>query len=532
MKKKITSVLKVSAFIILQVIVSCTKKESSFNPEAPSLGISKDSITNLMDYLIRTLDVKKSEIYYDQSRKLFIVQGDMEFSKEDLENSVKSEIKKSKSPSVSQRVGPYTVSSSYIGYIRVKVSCTTPAWITASKQAIKNWNLHPIIALTAVRFIEVTGSSAYDINIYETGTTASDNTWIASAPAPNSTRRPGPTVSIYNNHPNETPEKKAHVITHELGHTIGLKHTDGVEGTRIPGTAPSDTYSLMNNGGGNVNRFLGFSNNDLIALRYLYAKTTSAWENLTSLDRLSSVYFGSDGFMYVSQNPTAAAQNIGVYDRNIYKYVNGTYISVAIGMQCAVLPNGEIWTIDYYNRIRRYVNGTSTIIPGNNATRVAAGRDGSVYILTNTLQTSTFGGGYTIKKWDGSAFQPYAPLLGATDIAVHPDGALWAVKNNGDAGRIAADPNFFGGYSFSNYNTLTDARSIAIGGDGTVLVTTNTDGYEVPGGFVVRLFTGWDWYVMPFTAFYLSLDLQGHPYTSTAGGGANPIINPIRNLSL
>jgi hypothetical protein len=65
-------------------------------------------------------------------------------------------------------------------------------------------------------------------------------------------------------------DEKIWAITHELGHIVGLKHTNESAGTYIPGTPVSDPNSLMNSTltvvlGGNW-----FTQGDYTAIHTLY----------------------------------------------------------------------------------------------------------------------------------------------------------------------------------------------------------------------------------------------------------------------
>lgn len=67
--------------------------------------------------------------------------------------------------------------------------------------------------------------------------------------------------------------KQTFLFVHELGHVLGLMHTDEGIGTPIPGTPSSDANSVMNSGayfGGVVPNWNGFSSYDKIAAAYLY----------------------------------------------------------------------------------------------------------------------------------------------------------------------------------------------------------------------------------------------------------------------
>jgi hypothetical protein len=92
--------------------------------------------------------------------------------------------------------------------------------------------------------------------------------------------RPYGTINIGTGLQSYSVDMNEHVITHELGHTVGLAHTDaysatacggggGTGGIHIPGTPTSDPQSVMN-ACFSSNRTGEFSYYDGVALRYLY----------------------------------------------------------------------------------------------------------------------------------------------------------------------------------------------------------------------------------------------------------------------
>lgn len=86
------------------------------------------------------------------------------------------------------------------------------------------------------------------------------------------------------------------VIMHELGHTIGLTHTDDTTfGTLISGTPTSDGYSIMNSEGGASTTT--FSANDIIAIQKLYPSDVKCSFDLgSSADRVRKLDWDGDGY--------------------------------------------------------------------------------------------------------------------------------------------------------------------------------------------------------------------------------------------
>lgn len=133
------------------------------------------------------------------------------------------------------------------------------------------------ISGSVVNFIITTNSNA-DI-IIESDNGALPNNVIASAGFPLS-NQPWNTVLInldFLSNMNVTGGTKRYNMVHELGHCIGLRHTNwetndsttNVGAHLIPGTPTQDLNSVMN-GGTATNSWNGFSSFDIVAIEYLY----------------------------------------------------------------------------------------------------------------------------------------------------------------------------------------------------------------------------------------------------------------------
>lgn len=145
-------------------------------------------------------------------------------------------------------------------------------WRPAISSAINDWN---VISGVSVYFHLTTNSNA-DITIKSDGGSLSDS-YVAVANLPDTSGRPGSqiliNIDVTINNNSLSPSVKRYNMVHELGHTIGLRHTNWQalgepSANTIPGTTV-DSNSVMN---GNTGSFSwnGFSTLDIVAARYLF----------------------------------------------------------------------------------------------------------------------------------------------------------------------------------------------------------------------------------------------------------------------
>lgn len=162
----------------------------------------------------------------------------------------------------------------------VKIDASIPtsgsnSWYNAIVQGINEWNF---LIKTSIHFTLTTSSNAdivieaYDpMNppIHESGRPITDLEGLGSWP---SNGQPGDKIIIWlppHSNITHTASSKVQLIVHELGHCLGLAHTDSNVSLQIPGTPTSDNSSVMKSASAG-NPFYGFTSGDHDAIAYLY----------------------------------------------------------------------------------------------------------------------------------------------------------------------------------------------------------------------------------------------------------------------
>lgn len=202
----------------------------------------------------------------------FVVEGDILFRKADLQGAPRmSASPLAGGPSYHYHTTSLVPQSMMAQGIPVNLSGITSnsAWTTAARNAIAAWNG---TSGTKIKFVEVTSNAYINFSFRTSSSTAG----VAQGGFPVN-GYPGGAVIINPYYNSLSASKKQNAMVHELGHTIGHRHTDwasadppgGTEGAvHIPGTPTgSESASVMYSVNHNWN---GFTANDQTANRYMY----------------------------------------------------------------------------------------------------------------------------------------------------------------------------------------------------------------------------------------------------------------------
>ncbi|SDD54734.1 Dual-action HEIGH metallo-peptidase [Dyadobacter soli] len=477
--------------IILLTILStlflyaCQQDEVPVN--APVLKEINDSarVESLKDFLASTTGAAKAKISYSEADSLFIIDGDVVMPRVEAEKYYQED----RGASSTHRRGLYLVDDIYARNIRVFMQPDVPLeWVTAIREAIRQWNL---MWGTKINFVEVSDYNSANISIRTTFEPNSD--YIARAQFPYTDRRPGNPIVIntrYNTLPAKT---KLTAIAHEMGHTIGLMHTDqvtpGQSEKPVPGTPLSDPLSVMNSV---VQTWTGFTGGDVKAVQAMYPD--GEWMLVPG--SATDIAVGRQAIYAIGQDAAYAGYNVyrmtgwGTWTRT-----PGTAIRITVGE--ADVP----WTVNMLGHIHRYNGVAWERMPGS-AKDITASEDGSVYVVGG----GAVEGGYGVYKWNGTG---WTRMVGAgVRIAVAANNQLWMVDN---VGKISYLNN--GGRHWSEVPGL--ATDVFAGPEGTVYMIDRTPVY---GGYSMYRWNGVDWSKMSGTGIAMAVNQFGHPWAVNSLG--------------
>jgi hypothetical protein len=557
MKKNILLTLLIGATALM---FSCRKQNLKEDfAEKISVKNSKipDSLQYLVNYLVSRGD-KAANIEFSSSDSSFRIDKDIFMFKKDVKLAMELELGKSslnqKNLTIDQLASlrkssvrpdvigqrqflngsggsPWFVNDQFITSIKVKINCSSAEWLSAAQTAITNFNIASLKTISKIQIRETYIGEAGNVTVYETGTTHENPGVIADAERPHYALIPpgqfvvvpGSNVRIYNNHANLTLDEKILAITHELGHTIGLAHTDGTntDEIQISGTAASDAFSYMNSTL-ILDSFSGFTNNDLIALRTMYPKAIGAWQQLPSK---ASTISGSAGYeVFSTGNVISGSGNYNMQhwnsSTNVWDILPSSYQAVKVAVAIAYVDNYFYW-INSANQIFRndYPSTTPVQLP-ETATDITINGGNELYIISTTPAVN-YPGNYIIKKWNGSSWIDDSSF-GAVKIA---SGSGLAVINN--EGYV-----YFRNYGTSNFYRAGNIKATSIAVNGTpgnvqsqIFITTDSQ-EDADGNHSIMRWTGSDWYKLQATAKSITTDNFGHPWIVKQNGDI------YRNLTL
>jgi hypothetical protein len=255
--------------LILLLIISCSEQE----PETVAV-VKKTGDDKVLQYI---KDLGFSESSIQEFEDYYLVEGDISFQKN-------MKLEGNNGGRTDQAVVTTgLVSSTNVIDILVGVDASVPSsgtdnWRTEIQQAISDWNS---VNGSIVHFNYTSSATPVDILVTTDGGAFYDNV-LASAEFPSSGNA-GWRIRLnldFNGNQSMTSSQKRYNMVHELGHCVGLRHTNWIANGEssawyVPGTPCTDNSSVMN-GATALNSWNGFSKYDIVAAQILYPITRPA----------------------------------------------------------------------------------------------------------------------------------------------------------------------------------------------------------------------------------------------------------------
>lgn len=282
MIKKLLFLSTVAATIGL---TSCEKESAAENPAAEDMAVQEQDLTvtasvrqkvKELNFNSKHIEVITQKSLSGETESLFKIEGDILMSPEALKEMQPGDVTSKQYRTYNLVSSPRTVN--IIGYTGGAGQGLTSKQRSALQRAVNNYNALNIGLDFTLTF--GTNYTVYDIVVYQTQNGQAGG--VAGFP---SNGDPYQYIQIFSGMENYSTATNEHVITHELGHTLGLRHTDwysrescGQSGesanpdgaVHIPGTPTGfDSNSVMlacfsANESGNFGYY------DEVALDYLY----------------------------------------------------------------------------------------------------------------------------------------------------------------------------------------------------------------------------------------------------------------------
>jgi predicted Zn-dependent protease len=261
-----TQKLFLFSLLILTILSSCKKDNL---PQEATTSITQQEIDNLKSFISKTTGTDVSQISYDETGKEFRISHDLRMKLEDAQTRYNKS--NSGAPQTEQRRGTYLLQDNIARYLDIyfMTNNNVPAdWVNAVVSAVNNWNNAPTatklnLNINPLNQIIFPLYGKICIQMY----TENGSSTIAYTYLPASDGTPPNAIYINTYYNSLSQSEKVFTMTHELGHAIGLHHTNQTAGTLIPGTPASDPNSVMNSV---VLPWSAFTTGDLTALSTLY----------------------------------------------------------------------------------------------------------------------------------------------------------------------------------------------------------------------------------------------------------------------
>jgi hypothetical protein len=285
-------IMGLAVLLLTLSIASCKKSENPVIAPDTIADINPAIVSKIKDMGFATDGIKESGDYY-------VVEGDILISKKSLSKVKNAEKITNADGKIAQGHTNQLIQGNLTNVVITQEDFDT-RWFYAIREAVAAWNA---IGNCRINLIHSYNQfyPPYTSNVTPNITVKKVNLGTGGfghSEFPTDSGQPGAILQVnpYTNNVNGTPrshEQDVYMLIHEIGHCLGLRHTDfavegyyddngrfvgrnGVPGTPTNGNASDDPNSVMNSGRlGTLNAWSSFSSYDVIAAQYLYPPVTT-----------------------------------------------------------------------------------------------------------------------------------------------------------------------------------------------------------------------------------------------------------------
>jgi hypothetical protein len=270
--------LKSSAAVLCLALIAFSCDQESSDQEVVPTLTTETTLDKYYTFLEEASGVGRGDIAYDKTTDQFTVSHDMIVDRNTLDQYIDTEAPAN--GRTEQRMHNILLTNAQATNFKYYIQpALTQGWRDAVVGAIAQWNG---VGGSKLHLVQVGTQAEANINVFVGAYDAAN--WVARATLPSGSGKG--TLEINPRFNDMAANQKLFAMAHEMGHNIGFWHTDQTTGTIVPGTPATDPNSVMNSF---VLPWNGFTNYDLVAVRYMYPAAGGSFTTTIQAENYSAM---------------------------------------------------------------------------------------------------------------------------------------------------------------------------------------------------------------------------------------------------